>query len=392
MSVITNNGKLLLIRAITLLYRESQLNSPGSNSPEVVKDIIEAIKTPETSVGIESSERNIIIGLKALAGAMATSAASGQKYVHSDLLQKSRVFVEEDDGLYESLKDGIEGDMSDEHIRTLIASIRQDLNNFIREQKALEIIRDFSKKANFDRDSIEHLPNFIADFRSKLEQYEVAEKERDPGIVGQVSLSDIDQVAEIFRQAKELNDDRGIMRTGWQAINRMLQGGFRRGEFAVIGALQHNFKTGFTLSLFKHMAMYNKPYMVDEKKKPMLLRISFEDPLSLNFPFLYRNIKENQTYEQANINDSDPVEMANFITDNLQINGYTVEVLHVNPSSWGYRDLQNYILSKEAEGYEIHLCMVDYLNMLDKRGLDNSGPTGSNIRELFRRMRNFTAP
>lgn len=393
MSVITrNNGKLLLIRAITLLYRESQLNSPGSNSPETVKDIIEAIKTPETSVGIESSERNIIIGLKALANAMVVGAGAKQSYVSSDLLQKCRIFVEEDDSLYDSLRDGIEGDMPDEHIRTLTASIRQDLNNFIREQKALEIIREFSKKANFDRDQIESLPNFIADFRSKLETYEVAEKEKDPAIVGVASLSDIDQVAEIFRQAKELNNDNGIMRTGWQAINRMLQGGFRRGEFAVIGALQHNFKTGFTLSLFKHLAMYNKPYMLDEKKKPMLLRISLEDPLSLNFPFLYRNIKENQTYEPANVKDSDPVEMANFIVDNLQINGYTVEMLHVNPSSWGYRDLQNYISSKEAEGYEVHLCMVDYLNMLDKRGLDNSGPTGSNIRELFRRIRNFTAP
>ena len=42
--------------------------------------------------------------------------------------------------------------------------------------------------------------------------------------------------------------------------------------------------------------------------------------------------------------------------------------------------------------HEFDRLMLDYLNMLDKRGLDNAGPTGSNIRDLFRRMRNFCAP
>ena len=83
-----------------------------------------------------------------------------------------------------------------------------------------------------------------------------------------------------------------------------------------------------------------------------------------------------------------------FITNMAKyaINGYEVMFVHVNPSLWGYRDVQNYVLSLEAEGYEVHVLMLDYLNMLDKRGLDNNGPTGSNIRDLFRRMRNFCAP
>jgi hypothetical protein len=182
------------------------------------------------------------------------------------------------------------------------------------------------------------------------------------------------------------------MKTGWQAINRMLQGGFRRGEECVIGALQHNFKTGFSLSLFKHIALYNTPYMINPKKKPLLLRISFEDPLELNLPFLYRNIKENETYEHANVSSTSAKEMAGFIHEKLTVNGYEVIIAYVNPTLWGYRDLQNYVLSLEAEGYEIHVLMVDYLNMLDKRGLDNSGPTGANIRDMFRRMRNFCAP
>lgn len=392
MSAYTTNGKLLLVRGITLLFRESQLPTTGaSSSPETVKEVIESVRTPDADVGVENSERNIIIGLKALAMHMATNPPD-TKYVAQDILQKVRVFSEENDNIYQAMQDGLAGEMTEENLRVVTTSIRQELNAYLREMQALEIIRDFSRKAAFNRDEIAKIPEFVAEFRAKLEQYENNTVEKDPAIVGEINLSDVDGVAHIFRQAKELNDERGIMRTGWQGINRMLQGGLRRGEEVVIGALQHNFKTGFTLSLFKQIAMYNTPYMIDEKKKPLLIRISLEDPLSLNFPFLYRNIRENQTLEPADVLNTDPVEMAKFVVENLRVGGYEICLLHVNPSQWGYRDLQNFVLSKEAEGYEIHLLMVDYLNMLDKRGLDNSGPTGSNIRDLFRRMRNFAAP
>ena len=84
--------------------------------------------------------------------------------------------------------------------------------------------------------------------------------------------------------------------------------------------------------------------------------------------------------------------MAQYIREKMQVNGYEIRFVHVNPSLWTYMDICNYITALEAEGYEIHLLMVDYLNMVPKTGCDNTGPQGSNIRDLFRRMRNFCAP
>lgn len=390
-TIIAMKDILLLIRAITLLFRESQLDVGATSSPEIVKEVAETVKPPEMAVGSSDNDRDMIMGLRSIAVSMATNA-TGTKYVADDLLQKVRMLTRHDESLYDSLKEGIVGEMNEESLRIVTGNIRQELNSYLREVQALTIIRENSRKASFNRDEIGNLPEFIANFRAALEQYETNVKEKDPAIVGEVKLSDVDHVEAVFRQAKELNDENGIMKTGWQGLNRMLQGGFRRGEEVVVGALQHNFKTGFTLSLFKHIALYNTPYMIDKKKKPLLLRISFEDPLSLNFPFLYRNIKENETLETANVNNATVEEMAAFVQEKLSINGYEVMLVHVNPSLWGYRDVQNYVLSLEAEGYEVHVLMLDYLNMLDKRGLDNNGPTGSNIRDLFRRMRNFCAP
>lgn len=385
------NSKLLLIRAITLLYRQSQLDVGATSTPDLVKDIANTVQMPEMVVGSSDSDRDLLMGLKFMALTMAQDP-EGTKYVAEDLLQKVRLFTVHDETLYETLKEGIVGNMEETDLRTITGSIRQELTEYLRNLKAMEIIKEASKKAMFKREEIGDMPKFIAEFRSALEIYETSVKEKDPAIVGAVSLSNIDQVVGIFNQAKELNDEKGIMKTGWQGLNRMLQGGFRRGEECVIGALQHNFKTGFSLSLFKHIAMYNTPYMIDPKKKPMLLRISFEDPLSLNFPFLYRNIKENETLQPADVVNTPEAEMAAYVMEKLSINGYEVRLLHVNPSLWGYRDIQNYVLQMEAEGFEIHCLFLDYLNMIDKSGCDNTGPMGSNIRDLFRRMRNFCSP
>lgn len=382
---------LLLIRAITLLFRESQLSTSNNSTAGLVTEIAETVRPPESAVGSSDNDRDMVMGLRGIVLNMAKEPENTQ-YVADDILQRVRMLTRHDDSLHDSLKEGISGEMPEEHLRVITGNIRRELNTYLREVQALNIIKEQSRIASFKREDIEDLPAFIAQFRASLEQFEVSVKEKDPAVVGEAFLSDTDKVESVFAQAKELNNDAGIMKTGWQAINRMLQGGFRRGEEWVVGALQHNFKTGFTLSVFKHIAMYNTPYMLDKNKKPLLIRISFEDPLSLNFPFLYRNIKENQNYEYADVLNTSPVEMGLTIQKELSVSGYEILLLHVNPSLWGYRDIINYTLSLEADGYEIHLLMLDYLNMISKRGIDNTGPTGANIRELFRVMANHYRP
>jgi hypothetical protein len=98
----------------------------------------------------------------------------------------------------------------------------------------------------------------------------------------------------------------------------MLQGGFREGDFCVIGALQHRYKTGFSLSLFKHLALYNTPSMRDQNKKPLLLRISFEDDITLNLQFLYQSLKENETGQKTILTNVTEEEMSSYVKERLQ--------------------------------------------------------------------------
>ncbi len=385
------NSNYILIRGITLLYRQSQMDSGANNAGPVVKEAVSTVQIADTVVGSSEEDRELLVGLKVMALSM-SMAPDGTQYIADDVLQRVRVFTQRNESIYESLKEGIYGEMVEQDLRTLVNSIRQELNTYLKELRGREVLTRKYKEIMYGDATVANFSSFISELRNELEPYERANKEVDPAIVNQVSLNNIQAVIDVFKQAQELNNDDGIMKTGWQGINRMMQGGFRRGEFGVVGALQHNFKTGFSLSTFKHLALYNKPYMIDPKRKPLLLRISFEDPLHLNLPFLYRNIIENKTGVVASVINTPPEEMANYVITSLQENGYEVMIMHVNPSLWGYRDLFDFVMDLIAQGYEIHALWLDYLNMLNKDGLDNTGPTGSNIRELFRRSRNFTAP
>jgi hypothetical protein len=383
-----NDKKLILVKCVTLLFRESQLPNITDNSSDLVKTIISNVLLPDVSVGLINTERDLLGGLKEICMEMCAFDASHQ-YSKTELLQRIRHVTRDEESLYTSFSEGIEIDLDENELKKFCINLRFSLNDHQREEKVTQIISAAARKIRFERDKITSISQFVAEVQTELEPYLNTTKTVDPAIVNSIDLGDSKSIENVLGQARELNDDKGIMKFGWQALNRMTQGGLRRGECVVIGALQHNFKTGMTLSLFKHIALYNKPYMLNPKKKPLLLRISFEDPLSLNLPFLYRNIYENKTGKIADINGKSLEELSEYITRELTINGYHIKMMHVNPSLWTYRDLCNKILELEAEGYEIHLCMLDYLPMLPTTGCMEGGPIGSPMRDMYRRVRNF---
>lgn len=380
--------KLILVKCVTLLFRESQLPDATDNSAALVKEIISTVILPEVSVGLINTERDLLGGLKEICAEMCNFTPEHQ-YAKIELLQKIRHVTRDEESLYSSFSEGIEADIDENELKKFCINLRYSLIDHQREEKVTSIISSAARKLRFEREKIPNISQFVSEIQTELEPFLNVTKAVDPAIVGSVDVNDPESIKAILSQARELNDDKGIMRLGWQALNRMTQGGFRRGECIVIGALQHNFKTGFSLSTFKHIALYNTPHMLNPKKKPLLLRISFEDPLSLNIPFLYRNIYENKTGKMADIRDKPIDEMSQYIHQEMTVNGYHIKLMHVNPSLWTYRDLFNLILKLESDGYEIHLCALDYLPMIPTTGCMEGGPIGSAMRDMYRRCRNF---
>jgi hypothetical protein len=380
------NNKLLLVTCITLLFRESQIPGQSENSAALVREILGGIRLAEANLGVDR-ERDILEGLRSTALTMCDNPVE-HKYELHEMLQQLRVNCMDDEALYEIFSDGMAPELSEQGLMRTAQNLKKKLANHMKEAKISEIVGKASYELKFQRTKIPDIKKWVSVIVGMLEPYQVEIAEKDPAVISDVDMSDEDAIAAVYTTIKEQDNGTTILKTGFQGLNRMLDGGFRRGEQWVIGALQHKFKTGFSLTLFKQLAMYNTPVMLNENKKPLMVRISFEDPLSLNFQYLYQNIKECETGEMVDLATVDEREMSLYVKEKLSVGGYQTRFLHVNPSMWTYRDIQNKILEYEADGYEIHVLMLDYLLKVPTIGCDQ-GPMGVDIRNMYERLGNF---
>lgn len=383
------DNKTLIVKCMTLLYRESELEQRSDDSNDLVKTVMDGIKTTDINLGI-NTERDVVSGLKQIVLDMCRNPVS-HVYDLSGFLQTVKLGCAGDDRLYESIKQGVDQDLLDQSLKRSVVNLRKMINNHYREDKISEVLNKASYQFKHNRDKIRDINQFLMELNAQLEPLQINNNGKDPAILGEVDIGDITSTSLVFDEIKASSSNEGIMSTGFIGVNRMLQGGLRRGETLLTSGLQHNYKTGFTLTLFKQLALYNKPYMLDPTKKPLLLRISFEDDLRLNLQFLYQALKESEGLSGVTV-DVDTEVMSNYIKEKLSVNGYHTKMLRVDPNLWTYKHLCNKVVELEAQGYEIHVLMVDYLAMLPTTGCTVGGPIGSDRREMLSRVRNFTSP
>ena len=387
------DSKLLLVKAITLLYRESQLEEGSDGSADLVRQIVETIKTPENVIEGDRT-RDVIVGLKETALWMSSNPPN-YDYDKNILLQRIRVNTGYETNLYDAFADGLYDVDTDEEIKKICLDYRDVLRSYINHTHIQESIKKASQKILFNEETIDW-KTFVQNHIAELEPYANLSLEGQKDSMDSVDLSNIKNLTKMFeRSVKEVSNE-GTMKTGWQGLNRMTgeHNGGRRGEFWLIGALQHNFKSGIILSLFKQTALYNTPTLTDPTKKPLLIHLSFENNMTDNLIWLYVNLMENETGEECDVNKIELTteEMAVYVRKRMMENGWHVKMFRENPSEYGFHDLFDMVNKLESQGYEVHMIACDYANMMTKRGCVSTGPSGDDIRDLFRRIRNFTTP
>ena len=383
--------KNLLVKSIALLYRESQQITKSENSADLVRTIFENFQPPNKQMQVETEEYKTTEALIELLFEMCRNPVD-YEYDKDDLLRSIKVACRIDDKLYESFCQTLSADYSEGQLTRSILNIRRSLNNHFKEDQIQSVLNRASNTFQYSRYKIKDIGQFVNEVIAQLEPLQMTSLAKDPAIISDIDIGDKGTINAALAEAQDMGNGHGILKTGWQDLNNMLQGGFRRGEFWIIPALQHKFKTGFSLSIFCQIALYNKPYLFDQNKKPLLLRISFEDKASMNLQFLYQKLKFDETGEEVKLKDLDTEMMSDYIQQRLQVNGYYVKMLRVDPTQWTYKHICNKIIELEAEGYEIHLCMLDYLAMVPTTGCIVTGPAGTDIRDMIRRVRNFCEP
>ena len=382
--------KILLIKIITLIYRCRLIGN--TDNDDLIRTIINTIKVDLPEFNFNG--HNV---LKALKDFVVQLLEEKEAIVKEVILQHLSIILENEPKVLNAVKEAIEPDYDDATNKRIITSLVKTLTNQYKEYVAIEILNKATYDLKFNRSKINNFSDYLKNLLTNLEPLtNITTSLKDPALIGEVDFENLDSVTAVFEEVKKANNNLGIYKLGWHALNKMLQGGLRRSvdNLVGVGALQHSYKSSFTLSLFTQIAQYNAPIVLpgEEGKKPLLLRISLEDSLMNNLQFMYQYLKASEgTYiKPTELDKIDAKEMTEFVTKKLTATGFHIKMMRVNPSEWGYMNVINKIIELEAQGYCLHLLVIDYAFMLSTVGC-TQGPMGSDKRDLLRRLRNFCA-
>jgi len=270
----------------------------------------------------------------------------------------------------------------------MISNLKRSLLSELKSVKAKKIGLEFLGKLN----RIKNVDELLESTINKLQKIKDEKEVKIAGLVAEVDLTSEASVKDIAKRAKDLAVGEGGFKIGWPCINDMIQGGFRRGEFITVSALQHNYKSGFVKSIFAQMLRLNKPKLEDPSKKPMILFISLEEELENIFLFLYQYLKfsiENVALTKSELKELDQEEMSKYVAKQLTVQGFHPKLMRFNPSYLTYEKLFKIVEDFEASGYEVQAVIVDYVKKMNRAGCNSSGPQGTDLLDLFSRIRNF---
>lgn len=382
--------RLELIKILTLLYREAEHDLKDTGSDYLIKKAVATMPVFET----HDAYNDTLVGLRQLVEYYILEGPLNG-IDKNDILQRVRLVAKEDKSIYESLKAGIEAPLNAEEAQKLCARLKRELNIYISKATIKEICKNAYRKLSFEEDKI-NWSTFTRDMINELESHcDINQSPTHESFLGAIDLSDEYSIKEALKAGTSAISGNGIMRTGWQGLNQMLDGGFRRGEMVVVGGVQFGFKSGMLMNIPRQVALYNKPYMLDPNKKPLIMYISLENELKGNIIQLYKDLWEMKYQKPCHIEDvtdDELIECAKFIRHEITAaNGYHFVMLRHDPSKYTYQVLFDTIRQFENDGYEIHLISFDYL-----RKAQLTGCTGTRIdekiRDLFSRVRNFCVP
>jgi len=382
----TNSRIDILFKTITLLYRESVLEvNADDSSNDLARTIVATFNTNAKTNQLIGGESSIVDDLIYLVEDLINNVDG---YDADTLTQSLEVILKEKLELAASITKSILADMGQPALKRSVLTLRNRLNNYYKEFELKSMISKASYSVNTGNLGGVSLLDFAEALATNIEALTyTTNKTKDPGIVDEFDITS-EVVSALFNKVVGDNNTDNLLKVAWEELNDMMQGGFKRGHLVIVEALQHSYKSGLLRTILAQMLMCNTPIMDDPTKKPLMVLISYEDDADVIVDFYYRYLYYSEHGELPNMDEVKPTEAAKYVKDKLTIKGYNVKILRINPSDYSYKQMFNLVMRYEADGYEIHGVVCDYLAKLPTVGCVQ-GATGTDIRDMFNRTRNF---
>lgn len=339
----------IYIKCLVLRYRERDKNV---NSNSLVEKILNFYNPEEDKNMGDENEK-----IESFKEFVKIYNKDTSKYTKKTLLEQLSIILmgypEYVTGISEMLNDN-------SYTQDDIDATRNELIKYAKQRELMrllsETLRNIRQGKTFDSSAV------LSQFKNLNE----AEKEKDTLQV--MELENIEDVSTVAKKAVELNNNDNRIKTGFAKMNKALDGGFRQGEFVMIGALRFNYKSGILRTLFLQIPFHNTP-KVTEGKTPMLLYIGFEDTQETNLSFSYNYLYCNE-FGKAPEKDVTDAEMSKYVTDKLKSTPYKCVMVRADPGNFNLSKVIGLIDSYIDKGYEIQACMIDYLSKIAPKGIN----------------------
>lgn len=382
----------ILITCIVLLFREREITKDGTyDSRNLVKSIL-AVTKPKRKELLDSDFNNPENPLMELLNRMIANPEAYDDKLN--LLGELKVIFRTNTLYYDTAHDQLAAEMTDGGMKRSVTSMVNKLTQYYKSATAIQKLNLLTYNLN-NGNIKKSVPDDILEILPELESLCNKTSTKDAGILNTVQLSSKDDMENIVKSLKATKEEGGILKTGWVQLNNMLQKGFRKGQMGIVCSLQHNYKSGFLKSVFMQVARYNQPQLKDPKKKPALIYLSFEDETidTLEFMYTYLYYHENRRLpeNEDDLKNLSTEQIQDYVIKRLGANGFEIFLVRADPSLWTYQNIFSLVNQYEAQGYEVQFLIIDYLAILPTTGCDTSGPTGTALRDMYRRMRNFSS-
>lgn len=379
----SKNRATVFLKCIQLLFRNGGENK--NSTKELITNILSIFK-PMDSFAISGGEQEATEKLRDYLLECLDEEALNREIILQNLKDILKTSNRKDSAI--DMFKIVEEDDN----KNIIRALENELNNKIyihRIKKTLNTYTyDFDKKFKSGMSPDDMLTKIIEELNILTKNI----KTKDEAIVNEVDLDNIETVSKVFQVVKETTEAESFkFKLGLRALNKITNNGYKNSEFVIWNALQHNYKSGMLASSLIGIARYNKPIMQDPSKIPLLLYVSLEDDLDILFEFLYRQMYYTDNKVKADMASTTKEEMSKYVKDKLQETGFKVKFIRVDPSDWSFASFFSLIEKYEKDGFELKTVVLDYLSLIPTVGCIANGAVGSDLRDLYRRVRNFFA-
>ena len=213
-------------------------------------------------------------------------------------------------------------------------------------------------------------------------------KKEDENIARVASFDNREQLAKALKVYNTVAV-KNKFKTGLQAMNRALQGGFAQGSTIVFASLPFSGKSLMLMKMARWMVTLNT--VAGDFNNPTCIFYSLENEVPQNLMQLFKEMYVNE-FKRLPPPDISMEDIVNYCYDSFNKYGWKLIIERRIGAEFGFSEFaasyENYV----RLGYTPLMCVIDYVNLMAKGSAIDSEGTGTNnlqIQTLYNNLCNF---